>query len=262
MPEPSLPGPHSGPAGPPAPGRRPFLSGPADPSAWGTWGLGDVAAGIVAAQFLAAVATVVAMGLAGWRSSSDVPMWGLALLQLPMWAGWIGALVVAGRKGDGIVPEFGFRAEWLDVPVGLAVGVLLQVVVLPLVYLPVLALMGKDNDDLSRPARELAGRAHGSLGWVLLLLLVGIGAPVVEELFYRGLFQRALLKRGLSAWVSVVVGAAVFAAMHLELLQFLGLFVFGLVAGALAYRSGRLGPSIAAHVGFNVTTVVTLWLSR
>ena len=52
------------------------------------------------------------------------------------------------------------------------------------------------------------------------------------------------------------------AAMHLEALQFLGLFVFGLVAGVLAHRTGRLGPSVAAHVGFNVTTVVTLWLTR
>ena len=221
-----------------------------------------MATGILAAQLLAAVATVIAMGAAGWRSGSDVPMWGLALLQIPMWAGWIGALVVAGRKGDGVVAEFGVRAEWLDVPVGLAIGVLLQLVVLPLIYLPVLAVLGKDTDDLSKPAKELAGRANGSVGWILLLLLVGVGAPVVEELFYRGLFQRALLKRGLPVWASVVVGAAVFAAMHLEALQFLGLFVFGLVAGALAYRTGRLGASIAAHVGFNVTTVITLWLAR
>lgn len=262
MPDTSGPGPLPGPEGPSASTGRSFLSGPADPSAWGTWGLGDVAGGILASQFLAAVCTVVAMGLAGWTSASDVPMWGLALLQLPLWAGWVGALVVAGRKGDGVVAEFGFRAEWLDVPVGLAIGVLLQLVVLPLVYLPVLALLGKDNDDLSKPAKELAGRANGGVGWVLLLLLVGIGAPVVEELFYRGLFQRALLKRGLPAWASVLLGSAVFAAMHLEALQFLGLFVFGLVAGALAWRTGRLGPSVAAHVGFNVTTVVTLWLTR
>ena len=255
MPEPVAPGPA-------AAARRPFLGPPADPSDWGTWGLGDVGVGILASQFLAAVCTVLAMGVAGWKSSSDVPMWGLALLQLPMWAGWLGALVVAGRKGDGVVAEFGFRAEWIDVPVGLAVGVLLQLVVVPLLYLPVLALMGRTNEDLSKPAKELAARAHGSIGWVLLFLLVGIGAPVVEELFYRGLFQRAMVKRRVPAWASVLVVAAVFAAMHLEALQFLGLFVFGLVAGVLAHRSGRLGPSIAAHVGFNVTTVVTLWLAR
>ena len=261
-PESPEPGPLVGPDGVPAPARRRFFAGPADPSAWGPWGLGDVGAGILASQFLAAVCTVVAMGLAGWTSAEDVPMWGLALLQLPLWAGWVGALVVAGRKGDGVVAEFGFRAEWLDVPVGLALGVALQLVVLPLLYLPVLALLGKDNEDLSEPAKELAGRANGGTGWLLLLLLVGIGAPVVEELFYRGLLQRALLKRGLPAWASVVLGAAVFAAMHLEALQFLGLFVFGLVAGVLAHRTGRLGPSVAAHVGFNVTTVVTLWLTR
>jgi len=258
VPDTAGPGPRPVPGGRPASVGRSFLAAPADPSDWGTWGLGDVAVGILASQFLAAVCTVVAMGVAGWSSLSDVPMWGLALLQVPLWAGWVGALVVAGRKGRGVVAEFGVRAEWLDVPVGLAAGVLLQLVVLPLVYLPVLALLGKDTDDLSRPAKELAGRADGGVGWFLLLVLVGIGAPVVEELFYRGLLQRSLLKRGLPAWASVVLGAAVFAAM----LQFLGLFVFGLVAGVLAHRSGRLGPSIAAHVGFNATTVVTLWLTR
>jgi len=239
-----------------------LLGRPADPSSWGTWGLGQVAGGILASQFLSAVVAVVAMGAAGWSRLEDVPMWGLALLQLPLWAGWVGALVVAGRKGRGVVAEFGVRARWADVPLGLAVGVALQLVVLPLLYLPVLALLGKDTDDLSAPARELSSRAGSSVGWLLFLLLVGIGAPVVEEVFYRGLLQRSLLKRAMPPWASVVVGSAVFAAMHLEALQFLGLFVFGLVAGALAYRTGRLGPSVAAHVGFNVTTVVTLWLTR
>ncbi len=263
MPDPSLPDPPVPDASVPGPARTDGLLGrPADPSAWGTWGLGQVAGGILASQFLSAVAAVVAMGAAGWSRLEDVPMWGLALLQLPLWAGWVGALVVAGRKGQGVATEFGVRARWTDVPLGLAVGVALQLLVLPLLYLPVLALLGKDTEDLSAPARELSSRADSSIGWLLFLVLVGIGAPVVEEVFYRGLLQRSLLKRGMPPWASVVVGAAVFAAMHLEALQFLGLFVFGLVAGALAYRTGRLGPAVAAHVGFNVTTVVTLWLTR
>ncbi len=39
-------------------------------------------------------------------------------------------------------------------------------------------------------------------------------------------------------------------------LQFLGLFVFGLVLGALVRVTGRLGPAIWAHVGFNGATVL------
>ncbi|MFM7065114.1 MAG: hypothetical protein ACKO04_16760, partial [Actinomycetes bacterium] len=151
MPEPAVPDPV-----PPAPGPSPvpggsLLGAPADPADWGSWGLGEVAGGILASQLLSGVAAVVAMGAAGWSSLSDVPMWGLALLQLPLWAGWVGALVVAGRKGQGVVAEFGVRARWTDVPLGLAVGVALQLVVLPLIYLPVLSLLGQDTDDLSAP---------------------------------------------------------------------------------------------------------------
>ena len=36
------------------------------------------------------------------------------------------------------------------------------------------------------------------------------------------------------------------------------LAAFGLVLSVLAHRTGRLGPSIWAHVGFNATTVVAL----
>ena len=38
------------------------------------------------------------------------------------------------------------------------------------------------------------------------------------------------------------------------------LVLFGLVAGWLTLRSGRLGPAIWTHVGFNGVTVLTLLL--
>ena len=106
--------------------------------------------------------------------------------------------------------------------------------------------------------REMTDRATDGLGVVLLVLIVGIGAPIVEEIFYRGLLQRSLLKRGLPAGVAVVLTALVFAVSHQQLLQLPGLFVAGLVFGALALRAGRLGPAITAHVAFNMVTVVSL----
>ena len=48
----------------------------------------------------------------------------------------------------------------------------------------------------------------------------------------------------------------VFAGSHFQLLPFPGLLAFGIVAGIVAHRTGRLGPAIALHVGFNLTTVV------
>jgi membrane protease YdiL (CAAX protease family) len=147
----------------------------------------------------------------------------------------------------------------LDVPLGLVVGIVAQVVLLPLLYLPSFELTGTNTDELSRPAEDLAARAGGTVSWLLFALLVGILAPMVEELFYRGLLLRSLEKRGFAPWIAVVLSAVLFAAMHMQPLQFPGLLLFGLISGALAVRTGRLGASVFAHIGFNMTTVVILY---
>ena len=39
------------------------------------------------------------------------------------------------------------------------------------------------------------------------------------------------------------------------------LVAFGAVLGTLAYKTGRLGPGIIAHMAFNAVTVIALLLS-
>lgn len=227
------------------------------------WGLGDVGLGIVASMLLSLLGASLIYSAAGWTSRSEVPMWGLALLQVPLWAGYLGVTIWATRtKGRGPVHDLGLSMCWYDAPVGLVLGVVTQLLVLPVLYAPIFLLTGADREELSAPAKELAGSADSWPSWLLFALLVGVGAPVVEELFYRGLLLRSLTKRGVHVVAAVVVTAAVFAAIHFQVLQFAGLFVFGLLAGALAARTGRLGASIWAHIGFNMTTVVLLYLGR
>lgn len=240
---------------------EPTLTTDGVPAGERRWGFGEVGIGIACSLVLSTLVGAMIMGVAGWTSGDDVPMWGLGLLQIPLWAGYLGAVWLAGTKGDGVVADFHLHTRPLDVPIGLAVGIVTQLVVLPLIYLPIFWLSDANSDDLSRPAEELAGRADGTLSWVLFALLVGICAPIVEELFYRGLLLRSAEKRGLSPWASAGVSALVFAAMHFQGLQFPGLLAFGLVAGALVVVTGRLGPAIFAHIGFNLTTVVTLYLT-
>ena len=226
------------------------------------WGLGDVGIGLVCSLVLSTLIGGVIMAVAGWGDSEDIPMWGLGIVQIPLWAGYLGAVVYAGSKGTGVVADFGARMRAIDVPLGLVVGVLAQFVLLPALYIPIFELTGANTEELSRPAEDLAARAGGTASWLLFALLVGIIAPVVEELFYRGLLLRSLEKRGFAPWISVVLSATLFAAMHLQVLQFPGLLLFGLLSGALAVRTGRLGPSVFAHIGFNMTTVVVLYLAR
>ncbi len=245
---------------PPQPPARSYST--EDGSGWPRWGLGDVVLGIVASMLLSLLLGSLIYGLFGWSSSDEVPVWGLALLQVPLWAGYLGVtLWVTSTKGDGVVSDLGVRARLADVPVGLLVGVLTQLVVLPVLYVPIFVLTGTDSEELSAPARELADRAGSPASWLLFALLVGVCAPIVEELFYRGLFLRSLTKRGLHPAAAVLISSVVFAAIHFQVLQFAGLFVFGVIAGALTARTGRLGPAIWAHIGFNMTTVVLLYVA-
>lgn len=239
----------------PPPGRPDPLRAP-------TWGLGDVAAGIIASMVLSVLVGGLILGAGGWSGVDEVPIWGLALLQIPLWSGYLAVTWWAARtKGNGLVADLGMRSNLLDVPIGLVIGVATQLVVVPLLYLPILELTGRTADDLSAPARDLAARATGVWSWLLFAAMVGFVAPFVEELFYRGLFIKAMEKRGATTAATVIGTSLVFAAVHLQMLQFAGLFAFGVVAAWFAVRTGRLGGAIWAHIGFNMTSVVVLYLN-
>ena len=189
------------------------------------------------------------------------PLWLVAILQAFLWLGLLGAPLLAARtKGNGVVEDFGLRFRLIDVPVGLVIGVVSQLVLVPIVSLPWIALLGKDLDDLDDSARELADKATDPLGVALLFVIVVLGAPVVEELFFRGLLQRSLLRR-VAPVLAVAISALVFGVTHFQLLQFPALVAFGAILGFLALRTGRLGPSIVAHMAFNAVTVIALVLT-
>ncbi len=228
------------------------------------WGLGDVVLGFAVGLFGAQVVTAAILAATDRTVAQydELPLSLVALAQLGLWAGLLGAPILATRiKGNGVVADLHLRLLARDTWRGAGVGVLLQLVAIPLLYWPILELLDRGVSDLEGPAREMTDRADGPIGVVLLVLIVGVGAPIVEEIFYRGLFQGALLKRGLPPAAAIALNASVFGLSHGQLLQLPALVLFGAVAGILAYRSGRLGPAITAHVAFNMVTVVSLLAS-
>jgi membrane protease YdiL (CAAX protease family) len=225
------------------------------------WGLGDVLAGLVVAIVTSSVVGAIALGATGDDDLDELPMWLYSVVQAAQYVGFVGVPVLATRlKGNGVVRDLGVRMTRRDVPLGLALGVGLQLLVVPLVSYPWVWILGRDANELDDRARELTDRAHGFGLFVLSLVLV-VGAPFAEELFFRGLTLRSFERR-MGVWLGLVVTAALFAATHLDLLSLPALFVFGLVVGYLVQRTGRLGPAWWTHVGFNATTVVVLVATR
>jgi hypothetical protein len=82
--------------------------------------------------------------------------------------------------------------------------------------------------------------------------VVALGAPIIEELVYRGLILQALQSR-LNDWLALIIAAAWFALIHLQPVELPGLFAFALVLGICFQRTGRLGMSVFAHIAFNAT---------
>ena len=233
------------------------------------------ALGGLAAGFILASVAVSLVASASHRTSNPSHFASDVTSLLGLWAGLLGAVILASWLADRapkglfarLRDDYGFTLRpWPDIPLGIAAGLGAQYLLEPLLTLPLAPFVPDLSTRLGAPARRLtAGVGPGGL--VALGLLVCVGTPLVEELFFRGLFLRGLAGRlaripplsgRLLAPLSVLVTSVLFGLVHFEALQLLGLVGFGVVVGTLAWRTGRLGPGIVAHLSFNAATFVSL----
>lgn len=253
------------PARPPRPDRPPLT--PADAGAWLFLGL----AGFVAGQVLSLVLLAVVATLSGHGhdyialSQRAVPPGWIVVTELVgVWIGFVGAVVLASRlRGTGRVGrDMGLRFRPVDLLLGPAIGLFGQLLLLPLLYVPLEHVVPHLQTRLSQPANRLTGGFPGADVAVIAVLTVVV-VPIVEELLFRGLVLRAFVRlfRGIGALgpaLACVATGIVFGAAHLEGLQLLGLAAFGIVLAALAYRTDRIGATILAHATFNLVAVVSV----
>lgn len=222
------------------------------------WSMPEVLLAALASLVISVVVGSLIFTLAGVEDADDASLGIRALVQASLWIGMLGAAVGLVRaRGGRVGVDLGLSGRWIDLPVGAAVGVAGQLLLVPLISAPWAWLIRGDLDSLSEPACRLATKADDPVGVGLLVLIAVVGAPIVEEIFFRGFAQRAAVAR-FGRPIGIVVVALIFAVVHYQALQFGALLAFGLVLGLLADRTGRLGPSIVAHMAFNATTVVSL----
>ena len=135
---------------------------------------------------------------------------------------------------------------------------LLQVVSIGLVELLDQVAGGARPSSRPRTRVEAQPRARSSSssssGW-------RCSRPLVEELLFRGLLLRALLRRTTPVW-AVVISSVVFAAVHLldpsTLPLMAPLLLLAVISAIRAVRTGDLSQSILLHVGFNLLSAILL----
>jgi membrane protease YdiL (CAAX protease family) len=95
-----------------------------------------------------------------------------------------------------------------------------------------------------------------------LLVLVAVGAPVGEEVFFRGFAQTRLVARW-GRWPGILVAAALFGVLHLDPLQGPLAFLLGVFLGWIAERGQSIRPAMVAHGLNNAVAVVTVrWFAQ
>ena len=139
-----------------------------------------------------------------------------------------------------------FRITWMDVLVGAFVGLLLRTVIIVLELSSVGFVTSSSN----------MFETDYNLSWVARAIVAPvIVAPVVEELFFRGLVLPAI---GIN-WIGVIGSAVIFSLFHLVTgfnpLTAASTFVVGIVLGYVAMRTKRLGASITAHLVYNASLI-------
>jgi len=255
---------------------RPFLDTPGIPpftkgQAW-RWFFfafcGFLVGQIVAIAFITVagdVAGQTSAQMTSYASASVPPEWYVLTSLVGIWVGFVGAPLLASRTQGTrhFLRDLGVRFRLIDL-VGLVIGVAGQLAIAVL-YAP----FQHDIHDYNGPSQKLTGASHG--GGVLLIVIASVLlVPFFEELFFRGLLFKALVRlcvplgggtgraRLLGVAGAVVLDGLLFGLAHGELVQLAGLALFGMVLAVVSYRTGRLGMNMAAHASFNLVAVVAI----
>lgn len=78
-------------------------------------------------------------------------------------------------------------------------------------------------------------------------LVIGLLAPLAEELVFRGAILRALLQWKRNPWIGIVSSALLFALIHMNPVQMPHAFLIGILLGWMYYRTDSIIPGIVYH---------------
>jgi len=186
----------------------------------------------------------------------------LVLTEVALWVPMLGACwFVSRRRGDGsLSSDFGLRWRPLDIGLGLAGSVAARSTE-SIALLPVILLQPHFRVP---EVTEFHQFTNGVSGWIVLGIVTCVGAPIVEELFFRGLIQTRLVGR-YGPTVGIGVTSVLFGAAHLigwsgpiSLVYALAIAGAGVALGTMRHITGRLGTSMMTHCFFNVQALLIL----
>ncbi len=216
-----------------------LLARPLRPPAAPPFAPTDVAGAVLAALALFLVYQIV-LGLSAGQGSAVGILGGLVALAA---AAGIGArpLRVVLRPSRGRLSRAG-------------VGLLIAWAALPLVF-GALELVQRFGAEGTQEVIDVMQRRKR--GWLGLVFIAGVVAPVVEEVGFRGLLYPAL-RQWRGPGVATAVTALAFALVHWPATTWAPLAILACFLAYSVEATGSILPAIAGHVAFNALTLLQL----
>ncbi len=167
------------------------------------------------------------------------------------------AIFFASRVSKPRAWHFGLRGTHFWPALGWAALGMVSFYVITVIYAALV------QPDTEQETVEALGGDKGTFGLIIAGLMVIAVAPVMEEIFFRGFFYRALRTRW-SIWTAVALNGLLFGSIHYSGDGFEGLLVvpplavLGAVFCLVYERTGSLFPVIGMHAFNNAVAYAVL----
>ncbi len=226
------------------------------------WTITDALLALVVEFALASVLLAVADNLLHWYGHPDIftivggsPWWVFlvflvqnALLLFVLW-------FFCWRRYHPTATKLGFRRTALKPAAGLATLVFFFNLAVVYAYNALSSYYNFQLPGFGEQEPHLPLFGDSPAGLILLAVVAIFIAPVLEELFFRGFLQQALIQK-MGTGKGLASASLLFALAHFELQVIIPIFILSLLLGWLFIRANSLWPGIIFHAINNALALV------
>ncbi|HEY7654666.1 MAG TPA: type II CAAX endopeptidase family protein [Methylomirabilota bacterium] len=214
---------------------------------------------VIAAAAVLGLQLLAVTALLAWRSGAlDLDRDGLATLLVGVPAS-SAALIVIAVLAARRPRRVGLRLAPSRVPPRAIVAMVVGMLALSQALESLVVALGVGRG----PALEWVARGLASAsatGLLLAVLVIGVLAPLGEELFFRG-YMLTRLREAWRAGPAILVTALAFGLVHGEAVHGVLAAGIGLYLGFVVERSASVLPALICHVANNtVSVLLTAWM--
>lgn len=190
----------------------------------------------------------------------------LLTISLALWVARFGLPQTGGR-----LPFQPVKLGWLGWPILILAFIALSLLsfqgvfyvlgIDPATYSPTAGGLADKNSAAGLVEKAMADLAGDPKLFALVTLSAVIGAPVVEEILFRGALFAAIVQSPLGRGGAVLITSALFGLAHAATDGWpvvAVLFIMGLTLGVLLLRFGSLWVTIACHASWNALQSLAL----